>query len=259
MSVFAAYSRYYDLLYRDKDYASEARYVFDLLMRHAAGTRRVVEIGCGTGGHARELSKLGLDVHGVDMSRGMLEIAEAKRALLAPELAGRIRFTEGDARTVRLGERADAVISLFHVMSYQTSNADLTAAFETAREHLDEGGVFIFDCWYGPGVLTERPAVRVKRLEDLETSVTRVAQPELNAAENVVEVNYTVLVHDRKTAVDETLRETHRMRYLFGPEVDLLLAANGMSLVASLEWMKDSAPGLNSWSACFVARAVEPW
>jgi hypothetical protein len=30
LSVSSAYSRYDDLLYRDKDYAGEARYVFDL-------------------------------------------------------------------------------------------------------------------------------------------------------------------------------------------------------------------------------------
>jgi SAM-dependent methyltransferase len=259
LSVFAAYSRYYDLLYRDKDYAGEARYVLGLLERHAAGTKRVIEIGCGTGGHARELAKLGLEVHGVDMSSGMLEAAEHKRTALSAELAARIRFTQGDARTVRLSERADAVISLFHVMSYQTSNADVTAAFATAREHLAEGGVFLFDCWYGPAVLTERPAVRVKRLEDVETSVTRIAEPVMNLADNTVDVNYTVLIRDRKTDADEVLRETHRMRYLFTPEIDLLLAANGMSLVASHEWMTDAPPGLNSWSACFVARAVEPW
>lgn len=256
MSVFSAYSRYYDLLYRDKDYAGEARYVFDLLTRHAPGAKHVVEIGCGTGGHARELAALGLDVHGVDMSAGMLEMAEQKRSSLAPELAHRLRFTQGDARTVRLGERADAVISLFHVMSYQTSNADLTAAFATAREHLAEGGVFIFDCWYGPAVLTERPAVRVKRLEDVETSVTRIAEPVMNAAENTVDVNYTVLVHGRNSAANAILRETHRMRYLFGPEIEQLLAAGGMSLVASHEWMSTAAPGLHSWSACFIARAV---
>ena len=147
MSIFSAYSRYYDLLNHDKDYAGDARYVFDLLTRHAPGARHVVETGCGTGGHACELAALGLDVHGVDISAGMLEMAEQKRSSLAPELAHRLRFTQGDLRTVRLGERADAVISLFHVMSYQTSNADLTAAFATAREHLAEGGVFIFDCW----------------------------------------------------------------------------------------------------------------
>jgi len=255
LSVFAAYSQYYDLLYRDKDYAGEARYVLDLLARHAPGAKRIIEIGCGTGGHARELAALGLDVHGVDMSVGMLETAEQKRSMLAPELARRIRFTQGDARTVRLGERADAVISLFHVMSYQTSSADLSAAFATARAHLADGGVFIFDCWYGPAVLTERPSVNVKRLEDMDTFITRIAEPLMDVAKNTVDVSYTVLVRDRKTGANETLRETHRMRYLFAPEIEMILAANGMSLVASHEWMSQGAPGVHSWSACFVARA----
>jgi SAM-dependent methyltransferase len=254
LSVFAAYSRYYDLLYRDKDYAAEARYVADLMKRHAPGAQNVIEIGCGTGGHARELAALGLRVHGIDRSAGMLEAAEAKLDSVEPEVRARMRFSQGDARTVRLNEKADSVISLFHVMSYQTSNADLTAAFATARAHLNKDGVFIFDCWYGPAVLVERPSVTVKRLEDVAVSITRIAEPTLNSAMNIVDVNYTVLVYDRKTAVVETLRETHRMRYLFRPEIELLLAANGMSLVTAHEWMTDKAPGPHSWAACFVAR-----
>ena len=254
MSVFAAYSRYYDLLYRDKDYAGEARYVAALMKLHAPSAARVIEIGCGTGGHARELAALGFRVHGVDRSAGMLEAAEAKLDSVEPEIRARMRFTQGDARSVRLREKADAVISLFHVMSYQTSNDDLGAAFATAREHLAPEGVFIFDCWYGPAVLIERPAVTVKRMEDVVASITRIAEPTMNSAQNTVDVNYTVLVYDRKTATVETLRETHRMRYLFKPEVELLLTASGMSLVTSHEWMTDRAPGPHSWSACFVAR-----
>ena len=254
MSVFAAYSRYYDLLYRDKDYAGEARYVASLIKRHAAGATRVVEIGCGTGGHARELATLGFFVHGVDRSEGMLEAAEAKLDTVEPEIRARMRFSHGDARSVRLGEKVDAVISLFHVMSYQTSNADLMAAFATARVHLNPGGVFIFDCWYGPAVLVERPAVTVKRLEDVAVSITRIAEPTMNSAQNTVDVNYTVLVYDRKTALVETLRETHRMRYLFRPEIELLLDANGMSLVTAHEWMTENPPSPHTWAACFVAR-----
>lgn len=254
MSVFAAYSRYYDLLYRDKDYSGEARYVADLMKRHAPGASKVIEIGCGTGGHARELAALGLRVHGVDRSAGMLEAAEAKLDSVEPEVRARMRFTQGDARSVRLYEKADAVVSLFHVMSYQTSNSDLTAAFATVREHLETGGVFIFDCWYGPAVLVERPSVTVKRLEDVAVSITRIAEPTLNSAQNIVDVNYTVLVYDRQTTLVETLRETHRMRYLFRPEIELLLSNNGMSLVTAHEWMTDRPPGPHSWAACFVAR-----
>ena len=38
-------------------------------------------------------------------------------------------------------------------MSYQTSNDDLNATFASARANLKQGGVFIFDCWYGPALL----------------------------------------------------------------------------------------------------------
>lgn len=254
MSVFADYSEYYDLLYRDKDYAGEARYVRDLIARHAPDAKRIIEIGCGTGGHAREFAALGLEVHGVDMSAGMLEIADEKRRALDPSLARRLLFSQGDARTFRLGEHADAVVSLFHVMSYQSTTDDLMAAFATARAHLRVGGVFVFDCWYGPAVLTEGPAVTLKRLEDESVSVTRVSEPVMDTATNTVDVSYSVVVHDRATEKVRVLRETHRMRYLFVPEIELLLLANEMSLVASYEWMTDHAPGSRSWSACFVAR-----
>jgi hypothetical protein len=57
------------------------------------------------------------------------------------------------------------VFSLFHVMSYQTSNKDLQDAFETAKINLKPGEIFIFDCWYGSSVLTDRPVGRVNALK----------------------------------------------------------------------------------------------
>jgi hypothetical protein len=139
-------------------------------------------------------------------------------------------------------------------MSYQTTNEDLSAAFSTASEHLAPGGVFLFDCWYGPGVLSDRPSVTVKQLSDNGTDVTRVAEPEMHADQNVVDVKYTVTIVDRATGNNETLHETHRMRYLFSPEISMMLSAAGMTLLESREWMSDRAPGFDSWAACFIAR-----
>src|SRR5687768_8139230 len=171
--------------------------------------------------------------------------------------AERIEFSHGDARSVRLGRRFGAVVSLFHVMSYQTSNTDLTAAFATAAAHLEPGGVFVFDCWYGPAVLTERPSTVVKKLSDEAIDVKRVAEPQMHAEENVVDVNYAVTITDRITGKVETLHETHRMRYLFTPEIAMMLEGAGMALVESREWMTDRAPGFHTWSACFVGRSSQ--
>jgi SAM-dependent methyltransferase len=196
---------------------------------------------------------MGYAVHGVDQSETMLARAAARRAGVAAETASRLSFGPGDARTVRTGGTYDAVISLFHVMSYQTSNADLQAAFATAAAHLAPGGLFVFDFWYGPAVLTERPEPRVKLLEDERIRVRRVAEPVLHANENVVDVNYTVFIEDKAAGGTQQVRETHRMRYLFLPELALLRGAT-FTESASCAWMSDAPPDERSWAAFQVLR-----
>lgn len=248
MTAFGAYARYYDLLYRDKAYGAEAAHLAALIESHAAGAKKLLELGCGTGGHAVELAKHGFEIDGVDLSEGMLARAQA-------HASPRLRFSQGDARTLRLARTFDAVVSVFHVMSYQTSNADLGAAFATARAHLASGGVFVFDCWYGPAVLTDRPVVRVRSIEDATVVVTRIAEPIMYAERNVVDVNYHVFLRDKQTDETSELRETHSMRYLFTPELELLLARSGFEIVYAAEWLTGAALSYSTWNACFVARA----
>jgi SAM-dependent methyltransferase len=254
VSVFAGYSRYYDLLYRDKDYAGEAKYIAGLIRRYSPNAKSVMEIGCGTGAHAAGLAQMGFEVSGVDMSEGMLEAADARRSSLSPEIASKLSFSHGDARAVRLYKKFDVVISLFHVMSYQTSNSDLAQSFETAREHVKSGGVFIFDCWYGPAVLRQWPSVTEKNLSDDTIEVHRIATPEIHVNDNIVDVNYDVSVKDHATGVTETLKETHRMRYLFQPEIELAFKTAGMKLIDARAWMSDAPPGVDSWGAVFVGK-----
>jgi SAM-dependent methyltransferase len=251
MSVFGNYARYYDLLYKDKDYAGESDYVKKLLLKFGESTVTVLELGCGTGKHAVLLAEKGYTVTGIDRSIEMLDAANA-RMKSSPKIA--VKFTAGDVRNVRLKEQFDAVISLFHVMSYQATNEDLASAFLTAKEHLNPGGIFVFDFWYGPAVLTDRPAVRVKRLEDDVICVTRIAEPALNLDKNIVDVNYQVMVEDRKTGLVNTVKETHIMRYLFLPEIDLFLSNCGLRMIHAEEWMTGSAPAANTWGVCCVAK-----
>ncbi len=254
MTVFNHYAAYYDLLYRDKDYVGEAAFVAALLKKHAPAARRILELGCGTGRHAILLAERGYEVCGIDQSPGMLSSAGQRLAALPPDIATRLQFREGDLRSVRVPEKFDAVISLFHVISYQTSNDDLDAAFATARAHLAPGGVFLFDVWYGPAVLTDRPAVRVKRLEDERIRVTRIAEPTLHPNQNRVDVHYDIQVEDRATGRVEVRRELHPMRYFFKPELDDRLMAHGFTPRAMAEWMTDREPGWDTWGTYLVGQ-----
>jgi SAM-dependent methyltransferase len=251
MSVFGNYARYYDLLYKEKDYAGETSYIHDLLQQFGKNPKSILELGCGTGKHAMLLAEKGYAVAGVDQSEEMLAQA---RERLKSLLNNKIELKLGDVRNVRLNKQFDAVISLFHVMSYHITNADLCGAFETAKVHLKPGGIFIFDCWYGPAVLTEKPAVRIKRLEDEHIHVTRIAEPLMHPNDNIVDVNYAVFIRDKKTGQVEELTEKHRMRYLFSPEVKNFLLMSKLDFVAEEEWMSRRSPGFNTWGTLFVAR-----
>lgn len=251
MNPFGGYSRYYDLLYRDKDYPGEVQFIRGLLEKYGNGTESILELGCGTGIHAGLLAEQGYRVHGVDRSEEMLVQARERRDGFPNAVSSRLDFSLGDLLTFRSDLRFDAVLSLFHVMSYQTTDHELSLAFSTAKAHLREGGVFIFDCWYGPAVLRELPSIRVKRFDDDQVEATRIAEPLLRVNCNCVEVSYEIMLRDKSSSRVETLHECHPMRYLFLPEVESLFQRAGMKLMFSCEWMTGKEPGCDTWGVCF--------
>lgn len=248
MSQFDLYSKYYDLLYRDKNYAQEADYVMRLIRKNNPAAKSVLNIGCGTGGHDGLFLKAGYALTGVDLSDTMLESARLKNPTA--------EYYLGDARACRLAQKFDAVISLFHVMSYQCSNTNLADAFETAHYHCKPGGFFIFDCWYGPAVLTDRPVVRIKRMSDETIDVIRLAEPAMKPNDNVVQVCYEVHITDKKNGGVQKISEIHPMRYLFKPEIEAFLNQAGFNLVHSEEWLTGKMLGFDTWSALFVAKSA---
>jgi hypothetical protein len=72
--------------------------------------------------------------------------------------------------------------------------------------------------------------------------------------ENFVDLNYQVQVQTKKSNTVEELRETHRMRYLFRPEMELFLEGAGMKIIEATEWMSGREPGFDTWGVCFVVR-----
>jgi SAM-dependent methyltransferase len=254
VTVFDAYSAYYDLLYRDKDYPAETRYVMKLINQTVPRCLAVLDLGCGTGPHAALLADHGIAVTGVDMSKSMLAGAVRRRDQLHQDLQSRLTFHQGDMRTVRLERQYDVVLSLFHAISYQVGTEDLLAAFRTARNHVGPEGCFIFDFWYGPAVLTQRPEPRLLSLANKTVRVTRFASPELRANENVVHVNYDILVENKDADRIERINERHTMRYLFLPELANLLHQCQLRLVDAKGWMLDSEPDCNTWAAVVTAK-----
>lgn len=246
---FGQYARYYDALYADKDYAAEAAYVCGLLDRFCPAVTEVLELGGGTGRHAEQFASRRWSVTCVERSDEM--IAAAQRRIPTATLV------RADARTVRLDRQFDVVLALFHVLSYQTSNADVTAFFQTAADHLVPGGVFLFDFWYGPAVLCQLPEPRTKQIEHGAWRIRRTARPQLQVNENVVQVDYQVEIHDQQHDRDDQLHERHRMRYFFLPEIELFAAASGLQVLHAEHWLQGGPLSEQTWNATVVAQQMK--
>ena len=257
VASFGQYSRYYDLLYRDKDYPSEAAYVARTLRSHLPAAKTILEFGAGTGRHGRLLSGHGFDVLGVERSETMVTAADESTAKLrSSHGGGSFQCRLGDIRSVNVGRTFDAVVALFHVISYQTTNSDLSRTFGNAARHLRSGGVFLFDVWHGPAVLTERPSVRVKQVEDDGMFLTRLAEPELDTNTSVVTVRYTMLAESKPGGKLTRVVEEHRMRYLFPTEIDLLATNSGFKIERQEEFVAGKPASETTWGVVYVLRKV---
>jgi predicted TPR repeat methyltransferase len=77
---FKEYAAYYDLIYKDKDYEKEVDFIEDIFgeIVGASNSKKILELGCGTGNYTKILVDRGYEVTAVDVSEDMLKLASEK-------------------------------------------------------------------------------------------------------------------------------------------------------------------------------------
>ncbi len=256
MKIFSDYAQYYDLLNQQKDYKQEVDYIISLLMKFAPDASNLLELGCGTGLHAINLAEKGYHIEGVDQSQDMINLARKKLKTSPNSISNLVNFNIGDIRTYSINKSFDVALSLFHVISYQVTNRDLNQSFNTVSKHLKPGGIFIFDCWYGPAVISNKPYKRNKKFEDDKLIINRQAMPHIHPLKNLVDVHFDIKITNKKTGKSENIKEIHKMRYLFNPEIELLLKMNNLELLHSEKWLTGDEPGFDSWYVTFICKRI---
>jgi len=146
--MFSATVAYYDALYHDKDYRTEARYVATVIRERVPRAASVLDVGCGTGGHAPSLAaEHGFRVDGIDIEPGFVKHARARHR------AG--TFTQADMTDFDLGRTYDAVISLFSAIGYVKDEAGLRRAVWAMARHAAPDGVLVVEPWFEPGAMRQ--------------------------------------------------------------------------------------------------------
>lgn len=226
-----SYASLYDAWYADKDYEGECDQLEAIFARFLkAKPRTILDLGCGTGGHAIPLAKRGYAVTGVDRSAEMVARGRAKAESLAARGLPAPDLHVGDLQSFDLGRSFDVAVSMFAVMGYLASPDSLHAALSNAREHLEPGGLLVFDVWSGPALLASPPVDRYRSTTVGPERVIRFARPQLSLVDQTVDVRYTILRMHGDRVVEET-EESHVMRFFFPREIDLALRAAGFKLL----------------------------
>ncbi|WP_066684700.1 class I SAM-dependent methyltransferase [Christensenella intestinihominis] len=135
---FERTAEYYDAMYGEEDaYRREAGQVYALAQEYGA-CGKLLDIACGTGLEAKYLSRY-FSVTGVDLSRGMLEIAQKN-------VPG-VRFMEGDMFALPLEETFDIAVNLYGSIGFAKDREELAAACREAARCLKKRGLFILTPW----------------------------------------------------------------------------------------------------------------
>ena len=245
--LFDAIGKYYDLVYQNKDYVSEVNYIDYLIKKYSNQNKKILEFGSGTGKHASYLVDKGYEIDGIERSKSMVKFSSKKSGF---------KQHIGDIKTINLKKNLIAVISLFHVFSYQTKNSDVQELLFNARKHLKQGGIFIFDIWYTPAVLSIVPSNRVLRMSNKEIEVTRIAEPDILINENIVNVNYQFFVKNKLDGNYKTFKETHPMRHFSLPEIKYFAQTNGFLIEKSEEWITGNLPSKETWSISLIMKKL---
>jgi len=198
------------------------------LARDAGGP--VLEAGCGTGRVYLPLLEAGVDADGLDLLPAMLDELRRKAAVLG--LAPRVH--EADMRNFTLPRRYTLIVIPFRAFLHNLTTADQIATLRACRQHLETGGRLVVDLFYPSFARLIEP--------DGEWRLEReFPHPESGRPMSVVSrrasdrVNQTLRVemelreHDERGAVLAAHPQSFALRWIYKPEMELLLQVAGFA------------------------------
>ena len=141
MSVYDNIARLYDPWSRSV--VEDVSFYVDEAVRSGGP---VLELGVGTARVAVPMTAAGVEVIGVDLSEGMLEVARERAALAGVS----IDLRQGDMRDPPVGGSFPLVVIPFRSLLHMETDIDRRSVLRAVAERLAPGGRFVFDV-FAPG------------------------------------------------------------------------------------------------------------
>lgn len=253
MSFKGDYAKFYDILYQDKEYSLEVDFLEKVFRKYRKKkVHTVLDVACGTGGHAIALSERGFEVTGIDLSAEMLERARSKSQ--AKNVS--ILFKQSSMQEISLDRTFDAAVVMFSAINYLTDYQDLKDTFAGIRRHLNQDGLLYFDCWNGLAVIERFDPYREKVVKEDDLEVKRVSRTEVDPVSQLCTVDYVLEIFKDGEKIEE-FKEIHHLKFFFIDELKNYLAAAGFKVLDVSPFLKIGEPvSKNEWDINFLARKI---
>lgn len=132
---YQAYADIYDELKGDRSPTIDL--VMGLIRKRRPDAHSILDLACGTGSITQGFADHFSDVVGLDSSRQMLQFAKRK--------VPAAHFIQGNMANFQLDKHFDVITCLHNSVNHLVTFQEWEALLHNAANHLNEGGVFIFD------------------------------------------------------------------------------------------------------------------
>ena len=238
---FLKSSKYYNFIYKNKNYLKEAKYINFFLKKN---NMEILEVGCGTGNHAKYFLKKGHKIFGIDKSKGMINIANKNFK------SQNLKFKCSTIEKIKEKNKFDACLALFHVVNYFASVKELKSFFKNSHRVLKKNSLLMFDFWNGDGVEKIPPKKSLKKINKKNIKIIREGIPLVDTNNQIVKIQYKYKINYNRYV--KKFSEVHKIRYLFFNEI-IKYSKKYFKVKYYRKWLsKTIRPGKNDWFSFIV-------
>ena len=245
------YSYFYDLLYKNKNYNKEFTFIKKIIKKYLKNPRTFMDLGCGTGEYSKLMTKLGMEVLGVDASKYMLSIAKKKF-----NKDKKLKFILCNINKLRVNKKFDIISALFHILSYQITKKNIQSFFANSQKYLKKDGILIFDFWFKKGVLNLKQPLKYRNVTNKKFTVCRITRSKWFKKLDQIHDTHEMIVTNKKSKKKKFFKETHKMKFFTLEVIKKYLKKNRLKYLLSLDLTTNKKVTNNSWGALVVAKKI---
>ncbi len=247
LPTYQGFSPIYDSLMDEAPYTEWLQFLQNTIHRYPISSKKVLDLGCGTGRMAIMLTQKGYSMTGVDLSSEMLSIAaeRIRSTNVAP-----FPLVQQDMRELVLGDTYGLIYSFCDSLNYLLEEEEILRTFQQIEKHLDADGLFVFDV-HSPYKITHSYASGP--IVDDDDTISYIWIPEVDEESLCVDHHIHFFVHQEGDQY-RRFSEIHQQRAFTIEQIRQCLNKANLEVLSISADFSDRSPIETSERLFFVTR-----